>query len=76
MILNKDRKEKVMDKEYIQKLYRQAITDFKYAHNEEERWAARHDMAKLERFAIETFGYEFIESTLEPMKTQLTAGIH
>lgn len=60
-----------MTREYIEKLYKQSIMDFKYAHREEERWIARTDMAKLERFAIEQFGYEFTETVLGDLKKDL-----
>lgn len=60
-----------MDKEYIEKLYKQAIMDFKYAHNEDEQWDARHDMAKLERFSIEKFGYEYVETVLGELKKDI-----
>lgn len=60
-----------MDKEYIQRLYKQAIMDFKFAHTEDEQWAARTDMAKLERFAIEQFGHEYVETILADLKKEI-----
>lgn len=60
-----------MTREYIEKLYKQSIMDFKSACNDDEQWKARHDMAKLERFAIEQFGYEFVETVLGDLKKDL-----
>lgn len=60
-----------MTKEYIENLYRNAVMDFKFAHSEDEQWEARHDMANLERFAIEQFGYVYVETVLEELKKDL-----
>lgn len=49
-----------MDKEYLRKQYYQAILEFRAAHNEDDQWNARKQMARIERTAIELFGDDFI----------------
>lgn len=60
-----------MDKSYIENLYQSAILDFKFAHTEDEQWAARMDMAKIERYAIEQFGYVYVETVLTALKEEM-----
>lgn len=57
-----------MNKSYIENLYKSAIADFKCAHNEDERWAARMDMARIERYAIEQLGHTYVETVLGALK--------
>lgn len=49
-----------MDREYLKKQYRQAILEFKTAHNEDAQWQVREQMARIERTAIDLFGEEFV----------------
>lgn len=58
-----------VSKEYIQEQYRLAYLDFKTAHNEDEQWSARKQMAKLEGLAAETYGFAFAD-TLSVVKGQ------
>lgn len=56
-----------MDKGYLTEQYRLAILDFQTAHNEDEQWKARKQMANIERTALELFGNE-LEKDFEEMK--------
>lgn len=60
------------NKEYIERDYKQAISDFKVSHNENERWECRKRMAKLELLACEFYGYQYLDY-LEEMKKELLA---
>lgn len=51
-----------MDKTYIEKMYKLAVQDFKFAHDENERWKARKDMARLEAVASQLFGFDYADS--------------
>lgn len=59
-----------MDKEYLTEQYRLAILDFQTAHDEDEQWSARKNMARLERTAIELYGNE-LEKDFEQMKATI-----
>lgn len=48
-------------KEYISNEYHLAVLDYKLAHNEDERWKARYQIARLERIAAELFGFDFAD---------------
>lgn len=48
-----------MDKQYIEREYHLAMLDFRTAEDENGKWSARKNMARLERLAIEFFGEEF-----------------
>lgn len=50
-----------MDKIYIDSQYNLALLDFKCAHNVDEQFQARHQMARLELIAAEIFGFDFVE---------------
>lgn len=50
-----------MDKEYLRKQYHLAVLEFKTAHNEDAKWKAREQMARIERTAIELFGDDFVQ---------------
>lgn len=56
------------NKDYIEREYKQAISDFKVAHNENERWKCRKTMAKLELLACEFYGYEYADWLAEMKK--------
>ena len=56
-----------MDKTYLLDQYRLAILDFQTAHNEDEQWSARKQMANIERTALELFGNE-LDQEFESMK--------
>lgn len=58
------------NKDYIERDYKQAISDFKVSHNENERWECRKRMAKLELLACEFYGYQYLDY-LEEMKKEL-----
>lgn len=50
-----------IEKEYLEKQYKQAVLELKCAHSEEEQWQARKVMAGLERTAMEEFGFEYAD---------------
>ena len=52
------------NKDYIERDYKQAISDFKVSHNENERWECRKRMAKLELLACEFYGYQYLDEVL------------
>ena len=56
-----------MDKEYLMEQYRLAILNFQTAHNDDEQWSARKQMANIERTALDLFGNE-LDQELESMK--------
>ena len=60
------------NKDYIERDYKQAISDFKVSHNENERWECRKRMAKLELLACEFYGYQYMDWLAE-MKKELLA---
>ena len=57
-------------KQNIETEYRLAILDFMVARNEEEQWSARKAMARLERIAMEDYGFDYAKS-LEILKDVL-----
>lgn len=54
-------------KQYIEEQYRLAILDYQTAKNEDEQFAARRSMAKLEALAAEAFGFDYAD-LLKTMK--------
>ena len=56
-----------ISKEYYKQMYNLAILDYLTAHNEDERWLVRKQMANFEGRALEDYGAEFVEE-LEAMK--------
>lgn len=60
------------NKDYIERDYKQAISDFKCSHNEDERWECRKRMAKLELLACEFYGYQYLDEVLGKIKSELT----
>lgn len=59
-----------MDKEYLIEQYKLAILDFQTAHNEEEQWDARKNMAKIELTATSLFGNE-LDTEFEKLKSEI-----
>lgn len=59
-----------MDKTYLLDQYRLAILDFQTAHNEEEQWKARKQMANIERTAFELYGKD-LDEAFEKMKSEI-----
>lgn len=49
----------MVDKDYIEREYRQAILEFKTAKTEEERWEFRKTMARLEQIAMQEYGFDY-----------------
>lgn len=56
-------------REYLREQYRLAMLDFKCAANEDEQWAARKAMAKVERTAAELYGFDFADSLKNDIMT-------
>lgn len=59
---------KEITKQYIEEQYRLAVLDFQTAKNEEEQFAARRSMAKLEALAAEAYGFDYADSLQQKMK--------
>lgn len=59
----------MMDKRYIEREYRQAILEYKTAHNEDEQWQARKTMARLEQIAMQEYGFVYADE-LSRQKTE------
>lgn len=55
-------------KDYLKEQYKIAISDFKTARNENEQFKAREDMARIERLAIESYGFDFCDQIHELSK--------
>lgn len=51
----------MVDKDYIEREYRQAILEFKTAKTEEERWEFRKTMARLEQIAMQDHGFDYAD---------------
>lgn len=49
-------------KDYLDEQYRLAVLDYQTAHNEDEQWQARKQMAQTERTAAELYGFEYADS--------------
>lgn len=50
-----------MDKEYIEREYDTAVSDYLMAYNEEERFMARKSMATLEAIAMQDYGFDYCD---------------
>lgn len=50
-----------MDKKYIEDQYHLAVLDYKIARNEDEQWEARKTMARLERIAMQEYGFAYAD---------------
>lgn len=55
----------MVSKEYIEREYRLAVLDFQLAKNDDDRWAARNTMARLERIAAQAFGFAYADELHE-----------
>lgn len=49
-------------KDYLDEQYRLAVLDYQTAHNGDEQWQARKQMAQTERTAAELYGFEYADS--------------
>lgn len=49
-------------KDYLDEQYRLAVLDYQTAHNEDEQWQARKQMAQTEKTAAELYGFEYADS--------------
>lgn len=49
-------------KDYLNEQYRLAVLDYQTAHNEDEQWQARKQMAQTERTAAELYGFAYADS--------------
>ncbi|WP_033125273.1 hypothetical protein [Eubacterium sp. ER2] len=54
-----------MNKKYIEDQYHLALLDFKTAQNEGEQWEARKTMARLERIAMQEYGFAYADQLHE-----------
>ena len=50
-----------MDKKYNEEQYHLAVLDFKVAKNEEEQHTARIAMMKLEKIAMQEYGFAYAD---------------
>lgn len=50
-----------MDRDYLDRQYRQAVLEYRTARTEDEQWRARKTMARLERTAAELYGYDYAD---------------
>lgn len=53
---------KLLTKEYLERTYKQAVLEYRCAHNEDEQWQARKEMARLEQIAMQEFGFEYADA--------------
>lgn len=51
----------VDNRAYLDEQYKIAMLDYKTAHTEQEQWDARMRMAKVERMAMELYGFDFAD---------------
>lgn len=51
-----------MTKKYIIEQYGNRLSDYRIASCDDDVWTALRGMARLERFAMEEYGYEFADS--------------
>ena len=51
-----------MTKKYIIEQYANRLSDYRIADSDDEVWTALRGMARLERFAMEGYGFEFADS--------------
>lgn len=49
------------NKKYLDEQYKIAMLDYRTAHNEQEQWDARMRMARVERTAMELYGFDFAD---------------
>lgn len=50
-----------VSKQYIETQYHLAVLDFRTAKNDNEQWAARKTMARLEAIAMQAYGYDYAD---------------
>lgn len=48
-------------KEYLEREYKLALSDYRLARTEDDKWAARKAMAKLEQLAAECYGFGYAD---------------
>lgn len=58
-------------KSVVEREYKQAILSFKAATTEEKQWAARRELANLEKFASETYGFAYSDSLHQILEKEL-----
>ena len=46
---------------YLDEQYKIAVLDYRTAHTEQEQWDARMRMARIERTAMELYGFDFAD---------------
>lgn len=51
----------MLNKNYLESEYKQAIREFKAAINENAQWEARKSMAKLEMIAGQMYGFDYMD---------------
>ena len=51
-----------MTKRYIIEQYANMLSDFRIADYDDEAWTARKGMARIERLAMEEYGFEFSDA--------------
>lgn len=51
-----------MTKKYIIEQYANKLSDYRIADSDDEAWTARKGMARIERLAMEEYGFEFADS--------------
>lgn len=61
----------ILDKHYIEQMYKIAYVDYLTAKNDDEQWDARKRMAKLQRIASETYGFEYADNLKELQNSQI-----
>ena len=52
----------LMDKGYLESQYKLYMSCFKTAINEDEQWAMRKNMARIEALAMQEFGFGYADS--------------
>ena len=62
-----------MDKDYLDRHYRQAVLEYRTAKTDDEQWQARKTMAGLERTAAELYGVAYADELhhqyCDPLRT-------
>lgn len=48
-------------KEYLEREYRLALSDYKLARSEDDKWEALKVLAKLEQLAAECYGFDYAD---------------
>ena len=51
----------LITKKYIEEQYELAVMEYKTACSEDEQWEARKTMARLERIAMEEYGFDYAD---------------